>query len=211
MFMKGFFASMFALFLSPFGLIALATLDSSMLFFLPAATDMAVIILTARYRDLFWIFPIMATAGSLIGSYITFWLGRKIGENSLVWWVSERRLKSIQQKVKTKGAVALAIPGLIPPPFPLTPFILVCGALKVNKRKFFLTLGSARLLRFSLGAVLSLIYGRRVVTLLESEMFQMVIAAFFVLAFFGTAYSTYRNIKTTRKYRAGKSHAGKAA
>jgi membrane protein YqaA with SNARE-associated domain len=54
-----------------------------MLFFLPAATDLAVIILTARHRDLFWAFPVLATAGSLLGAYVTFWLGRKIGENSL--------------------------------------------------------------------------------------------------------------------------------
>jgi membrane protein YqaA with SNARE-associated domain len=210
--MQGFFGAMFSWFLSPFGLVALSALDSSMLFFLPAATDMAVIILTARQRAMFWAFPVLATTGSLIGAYVTFWLGRKIGENSLACWVSERRLKSVQQKVKTKGAIALAIPGLMPPPFPLTPFILVCGALKVNKLKFFLTLGEARLLRFGLAAVLALIYGRRIITLLESEMFQLIIAGFIVIALVGSAYSAYRVIKTTRKYRAGKSQvAAKAA
>ena len=203
--MQGFFSSIFTSFLSPIGLLALSSLDSSMLFFLPAATDMAVIILAARSREFFWAFPILATVGSLIGAYFTFWLGGKIGENSLACWVSERRLKSVQQKIKTKGAIALAIPGLLPPPFPLTPFILVCGALKVSKWRFFLTLAVARLLRFGLGSVLALIYGRRIIVLLESDIFQIVIAGFIVIALLGTAYSAYRLIQTTRKYRSGKS------
>jgi len=205
--MHGFFGSVFSWFLSPVGLIALSALDSSMLFFLPAATDMGVIILTARHPHLVWAFPILATSGSLVGAYVTFWLGRKIGENSLACWVSERRLKLVQQKVKTKGAIALALPGLMPPPFPLTPFILVCGALKVNKVKFFLTLGSARLVRFGLAAVLARIYGRRIIRLLESDQFQAIVAGSIVIAFLGTAYSIYRLIQTTRKHRVGQSRA----
>jgi hypothetical protein len=43
-------------------------------------------------------------------------------------------------------------------------------------------------------------------------MFQLIIAGFIVIALVGSAYSAYRVIKTTRKYRAGKSQgAAKAA
>jgi len=66
--MSKFFASIFGLFLSPLGLVVLAALDSSMVFFLPAAVEAAVVILTARYRELVWLFPILAAGGSMAGS-----------------------------------------------------------------------------------------------------------------------------------------------
>src|SRR5262245_62050932 len=107
--MSTFFQSIFTAFLSPWGLLALATLDSSMLFFLPVAVDAAVIILSARYSEMFWVFPILATTGSVVGASITFWTGRKIGENSLEIWVPKARLQRIRSKLKDKGAIALAV------------------------------------------------------------------------------------------------------
>jgi membrane protein YqaA with SNARE-associated domain len=198
------------MFLSPFGLISLAALDSSMLFFLPAAVDMAVIILVARSPEYFWAFPVLATAGSLVGACVTFYIGCKVGENSLDCWIPEPKLKSIQKKVKDKGAIALAIPGLLPPPFPLTPFILACGALKVRRRTFFLTLAGARLLRFSVAAILALLYGRSIIGVLESDIFKLIITGFVLIAVVGSAYSAYRVIRSTRKHR-GKSGSKKAA
>jgi membrane protein YqaA with SNARE-associated domain len=199
--MQGFLSSIFSIFLSPVGLVALAVLDSSMLFFLPAAVDTAIVILVASQREFFWVFSILATAGSLAGAYITFQIGAKIGEASLSCWVPERRLKSIQKKVKDKGAVALAIPGLMPPPFPLTPFILACGALKVSRSKFFLTLAGARLLRFGTASVLALIYGRQIIGVIESDLFQALVSCFILVAIAGTAYSGYRLVEGSRAYR----------
>ena len=80
--MHKFFASIFGLFLSPLGLVVLAALDSSMIFFLPAAVEGAVVILTARYREFVWLFPLLATAGSVAGAWVTFGLGGKVGEES---------------------------------------------------------------------------------------------------------------------------------
>ena len=48
-----------------------------MLFFLPFGVDAVVIYLAARDRDLFWIYPLLATAGSLVGAALTYWIGRE--------------------------------------------------------------------------------------------------------------------------------------
>jgi len=207
--MYTFFQSIFAAFLSPSGLFALAALDSSMLFFLPIAVDAAVIVLSARHAEMFWVFPLLATAGSLVGASITFWIGQKIGENSLEVWVSKARLQSIRSKLKDKGAIALAVPAIMPPPFPLTPFILACGAFSVSKLRFFLMLGFMRFLRFGIVSVLGWLYGRRIVRIMESNVFQGVIAFFILVAMVGTAYTAYRLIKTTRSYRRGRTPGGK--
>src|SRR5262245_38236692 len=119
--MQKFFASIFGMFLSPWGLVVLAALDSSMFFFLPMAVEAAVVILTARHRELVWLFPILAAAGSVAGAALTFMIGSKVGDEGLTRWVPERRLKGIQQRIKQKGAIALGSAGLLPPPFPLAP------------------------------------------------------------------------------------------
>jgi membrane protein YqaA with SNARE-associated domain len=199
------FAWIFRLFLSPLGLVALAALDSSMLFFLPAAVDTAVVILSARYNEMFWIFPLLAATGSVIGASVTFWIGCKIGESSLEYWVSKKRLERVRSKIKSKGAIALAIPALMPPPFPLTPFILACGALSVSTKRFFVTLGLMRLLRFGIVSVLGWVYGRRILGVLESDIFEGIIAFLILIALAGTAYTAYRVIVTTRTYRSKRS------
>lgn len=196
------FAYAFGLMLSPLGLFVLAVLDSSMLFFLPAAVDAAIIVLVARHRELFWIFPILASAGSLAGAYVTFRIGAKIGENSLANWIPPHRLRSIQKKIGDKGAIALALPGVMPPPFPLTPFVLACGALGVRPSRFFLTLGLARLFRFGVVTGLALLYGRRILALLESDSFKTIVTCFLFVALAATAYSAVRIVRSTKPRKA---------
>src|SRR6476660_9157482 len=93
-----------ALFASPLGVIVLAALDSTLFFSLPFGIDAAVIILAARLRDLWWIVPFLATAGSVAGAALTFWMGMKIGEQGLERWVPAKRLERIRAKVRKKGA-----------------------------------------------------------------------------------------------------------
>jgi membrane protein YqaA with SNARE-associated domain len=167
----------------------MGALDTSMLFFLPLGIDALVIYLAARDQELFWAYPLLATAGSVMGASLTYWIGLKLGDGGLKRIVSERRLERLQERVRDKGAIALAIPALLPPPFPLTPFILTCGALKVNPWRFFLTFSAVRLLRFGAEAVLAQLYGRRVLTVLQSDTFQIAIIAFAVMAIAGTLAS----------------------
>jgi membrane protein YqaA with SNARE-associated domain len=210
--MTAFFEWIFQAFLSPLGLVGLAALDSSMLFFLPAAVDSAVVILSARHQEMFWVFPLLATAGSLAGASVTYWIGAKIGGNGLEHWVSKRRQDRVRRKIKNKGAIALAVPALMPPPFPLTAFILACGALSVSRTRFFITLSLMRLVRFGAVSVLGWIYGRKILTVFDSNIFKGIIAAFILLALVGSAYTVYRLVITTRRYRSqGSGSAAKKA
>lgn len=187
--MTGFFYSVFGFFLTWWGAFLMAALDASMLFFLPFGIDAVVIFLAASNRDLFWLYPLLATAGSLAGGAVTFWIGRGMGSAGVERIVSPRRLERLKHKVNERGAVAMALPALLPPPFPLTPFILTCGALDVNRTRFFATFGAVRLLRFGIEAWLARTYGRGVLAILQSETFQMVVIAFIGIAVVGTIAS----------------------
>lgn len=192
-------SSLFRLFLSWWGAAVLAALDSSMFFFLPFGVDAVVVYLAARNEGVFWVYPLLATAGSLAGAATTFWIGRKLGEKGLDRLVPKHRIERMQCRVKDSGAIAFAIPALLPPPFPLTPFILTCGALAVDLRRFLLTFGTVRLLRFGAEAVLARTYGRGVLRVLESDGFRFVITAFIGIAVVGTLISLGLLWRSTRR------------
>ena len=81
--MRSLFSFLLGYFLSPAGVLVLAALDSSLIFFLPLGIDFVVIILSARKPELFWLYALLATAGALVGAAVTYWIGRKIGEHAV--------------------------------------------------------------------------------------------------------------------------------
>ena len=171
------------------GLALFSALDSSLVFFMPFGVDAIVIYLASRNQELFWLYPLVAAAGSLAGTAVTYWIGRAAGDAGLPRLIPERRLKRLQGRVRDQGAIALALPALLPPPFPLTPFVLTCGALKVNPWRFFPAFGVIRLIRFSISTALALIYGPSIVRVLESDRVQVVVIGFVMLAVIGTIAS----------------------
>jgi membrane protein YqaA with SNARE-associated domain len=200
--MRAFLASIFGGLISWWGLWLTAAADSTMVFFLPLAVDITVIVLASRSPELFWLYPIVASGGSLCGAAVTFYVGRRLGEAGLKHFVSTGRLKSIRRRIEDKGAVALAVLDLIPPPFPFTACILAAGALGVNTRLFFITLGLTRLLRFGLEALLAHYYGPEIIGWLESDTFEYIGIFLFVVATLGTAITTVQLIRHTRAHRA---------
>src|SRR3954467_8116198 len=179
------FHSAFHLFLSWWGAYLLAALDATMVFFLPFGVDALVIYLAARNGMWFWLYPLLATAGSVTGAAVTFWVGRKLGEMGLARLVPDRQLARLKRRVQKRGAFAMAFAALLPPPFPLTPFVLTCGALEVDRWMFFSTFAVMRLIRFGSEAALARVYGRGVLRMLESQQFQMVVIGFIVVAVIG--------------------------
>ena len=81
--MRSFSHWIITLFASPAGVVVLAALDSTLFFSLPFGIDGAVIVLAARLHDLWWTVPLLATAGSIAGAALTFWMGATIGDHGL--------------------------------------------------------------------------------------------------------------------------------
>lgn len=179
--MRSFSHWIVALLTTPIGIVGLAALDSTLVFFLPLGIDVAVIIVAARPQQPWWAVPFLATAGSVAGAAVTFWMGVKAGEKGLDRYLPPKRLASIRSRIHNRGAVALAVLDLIPPPFPFTAFVLAAGALEVKRATFFATLALCRLLRFGVEAALAAIYGRLIVSWLKSDLLYD-IASFFIAA-----------------------------
>jgi membrane protein YqaA with SNARE-associated domain len=195
--MRSFSVWVLALFASPAGVVVLAALDSTLFFSLPFGIDAAVIILAARLRAHAWVVPLLATGGSLAGAWLTFWMGAKIGEQGLERYVGPKRLKRIRAKIHSRGAIALAVLDLIPPPFPFTPFVLAAGALEVSTFTFFATLTICRMLRFGLETALAVVYGARILTWLDSDLFHATVTGCIVIAAVLTTLSLVKIIRTS--------------
>jgi membrane protein YqaA with SNARE-associated domain len=187
------------LFASPIGIVVLAALDSTLFFNLPLGIDAVVIILAAQMRELAWIVPLLAAGGSVAGAWLTFWMGAKIGEKGLNRYGPKKRLEKIRARIRRSGAVALAALDLIPPPFPFTLFVLAAGALEVKPTTFFVTLAACRIFRFGLEAALAVVYGRRILAWLDSDLFHDIVGFFIMLAIVLTVVSIARLVLSTRK------------
>ena len=200
--MRALFYSFLGYFLTPTGLLLLAALDSSMVFFLPLGIDFALILLAARKPDLFWLYAILATVGSLLGAGATFWIGRKVGEHGLSKFVKASRLERIQKRVGDSAAVTIAALGIIPPPFPFTAFVLTSGAAQVNPWTFLLTLAGVRALRFLGEGLLAAHYGKGIIGWMKSTTFTVTVGALAAIAVIGTIVSGVALYRSARRERA---------
>jgi membrane protein YqaA with SNARE-associated domain len=179
-------------FLSPLGIVVLGAIDSSILFAAPFALDFAVIAMTARHRDTFWLFPLLAASGSMAGATVTFWIGGRIGEEGLDRYIPRQRLERVLQRGRTTGLVALALLALVPPPFPFTAIILGAGAIKLDAARFLAAVAGVKCLRYGAEAALALLYGSHIVTWIESDVAEAIGVAMALLVVGGVAWSLGR-------------------
>lgn len=186
---RGAFFSFLGYFLTPAGLVAIGILDASVVFYLPLGVDFVAIIMTARKPEWFWLYAILATIGSTLGSAGTYWVGKKIGEKGLARFVKERQVQRMKARLD-RGAFVVAALGAIPPPFPFTAFVLGAGAFELRLWAFFLWLALARLLRFVCETALAAHYGSRIIRWMKTPMFETIVGGFIVLVVIGTIVSS---------------------
>ena len=198
--MRRFFYSILGYFLTPAGIVVMGALDASLVFFLPLGIDFVVIVMTARKPELFWLYALLATAGSLIGGAATYWIGKKLGDKGLSRFVTPRRLARVKEQVN-RGAYVVAGLALIPPPFPFTPFVLASGALGMNPWGFFAGLAGARILRFGVEGTLAYMYGSQILRWMKTPAFQAVVGVFIALAVIGTIVSAVVAIRASARGR----------
>ena len=197
--MRSLFYSFLGFFLTPSGLVLLAALDSSMVFFLPLGIDFVLILLAARKPDVFWLYAILATIGSVLGAAGTFWIGRQVGEHGLSRFVKTSRLKRVQERVGDSAAITVAALAIIPPPFPYTAFVLTSGAARVNPWTFLVTLAGVRALRFLGEGLLAAHYGKGIIGWMKSTTFTVTVGAMAAIAIVGTIVSGVALYRSTKR------------
>ncbi len=143
------------------GLIPLGLLDNSLIP-LPGSVDVATIILSSRQDDWWPYYALMATAGSVLGGFLTYRMARRGGKATLERRFSRGQVDKVYSIFGRWGFGAIAVAALLPPPAPMVPFLLVAGAMQYPVRKFLTALTLGRAVRYTVLAYLAARYGRHV-------------------------------------------------
>ena len=161
-------ASTFLRFLASFGLFGIflvSIVDSSFVPLpVPGVTDIMLIVFAAQKAN--WILLILlATAGSALGGYLSYEVGHAGGMQFLEKHVPARIFKNVSAWIEKNAFLAIAFPAILPPPMPLSPFVLAAGALKMSKKKFLTIFTVSRGARHAFAVWLGIVYGKHVVHL----------------------------------------------
>lgn len=173
----------------------MGVLDSSILM-LPLGNDFLIVGLSARHPARVPYYAVMATVGSVIGTYITVWLSRKGAEG--VEKKGKKYLVRIEKKVKEHAGWAVGLASLMPPPFPFTFFVAAAAALKYPVKKLLLVVAAGRVVRFVIEGMLAVKYGRWILALAESPRFKYFIIFVAVISIAGTAFSIFQWVRRSK-------------
>jgi membrane protein YqaA with SNARE-associated domain len=187
------------------GLFVVAIVDSSVIPLpLPGSTDLLLLLLTARRGMSYWGaggLALWALAGSMIGGYLTWSAGRKGGEVTLAKRVPKRFLDKLNGWVEHHGRLSVGLAAFLPPPIPLTPFLLAAGALGVPRVQFLWSYGIGRALRYGLLAWLGMTFGRHVVRVWEKTLngwSTRILWAYAALVAIGVGYGVWKYMSRRR-------------
>ncbi len=152
--------------LGALGLFFLAILDSSPI---PTfgAPDILTAVLSASHRDPWYEYAATATAGSVIGAYITFRLARKAGSAYLDKKFEKGKVSKLLQVFKKWGTGTLVATTLIPLPSPTTMFFAAAGASDYPLGEFLAVVAVSRAVRYSAIALVADHYGRHFIRALR--------------------------------------------
>ena len=152
--------------LGALGLFFLAILDSSPL---PTfgGTDILTAILAASQRNPWYEYAAVATAGSVIGAYLTFRIARKAGLAYLHSRFGNRKLDAILSFFQKWGTGGLAVSTAVPFPFPTSVFFAAAGASNYGAGRFLTVVTICRAARYGIIAIIADHYGRHFIRVLR--------------------------------------------
>jgi membrane protein YqaA with SNARE-associated domain len=178
------------------GLIVLGLADNSVIP-LPGSMDVLTIVLAASHRDWWFYYSLMATAGAVIGGYLTYRLGREGGKETLERKFPKNKVEKLYRTFERRGFLAVSVPAMLPPPVPIVPFLLAAGALHYPRKKFLASLAFGRAVRFTIVGFLAAHYGPEIVQFF-SKYYKPTLYTLIALAIVGAlaglwAYLRYRH------------------
>jgi len=145
------------------GVLLVSIVDSSFVPLpIPGITDIMIVVLAAQHANLFLLIG-GATFGSFLGGFFSYKVGQSGGMAFLEKHVPPGIFKRVTSWMEEHAILSIALPAILPPPMPLSPFVLAAGALNMSRNKFLTTFTVSRFLRHAFAAWLGIYYGRHVI------------------------------------------------
>jgi membrane protein YqaA with SNARE-associated domain len=133
-----------------------ALLDSSSI---PVPMDLFIAGWVWNDRSHFWLYCVLAAAGSALGGLVPYGVGRAGGELFLLKRVNRERFEQMRNRFERQEFLAVMIPSMLPPPTPWKVFIFGAGVFEMRVLPFMLAVFCGRLVRWVLLSLLVLKLG----------------------------------------------------
>ena len=144
------------------GVFLVSIVDSSFVPLpIPGLTDIMLVLYAAQHANP-WMLIAIATAGSALGGLFSHKVGQSGGMAFIEKRTPPRIFKQVTGWMEAHAILAVAVPAVLPPPMPLSPFVLAAGALNMSRKKFMWTFTLSRLARHAFAVWLGVHYGRAV-------------------------------------------------
>jgi membrane protein YqaA with SNARE-associated domain len=180
------------------GLVILGIADNSIIP-LTGSMDVLTIWLAARHHEPWPYYAVMATLGAMIGGYITYAIARKGGQEAMERKLSKKRAKKVSRAFERWGFLAVALPALLPPPFPFVPFLIAAGAGQYSPKKFLGSLLLGRGVRYSIESYLGYHYGRHILRFF-SQYYAPALSILIGLAVLGSLLTLIQYLRYRRQH-----------
>ncbi len=135
---------------------AMALLDSSSI---PVPMDIFIAGWVWNDHQRFWMYCVMAAAGSAVGGLLPYGLGRAGGELFLLKRINRERFERLRERFEKQEFLAMTIPSMLPPPTPWKLFVFAAGVFEMKVWLFMLAVFCGRLIRWLILSLLVLKLG----------------------------------------------------
>lgn len=169
----------------PFGIFAIALLDSALIP-LPGGPDAVMLLLSAARPAWMPLYAMAATLGSVAGCVILYYISRRAGRRALERFSAEKQAR-VKQLVDRYDVLSVLVASVLPPPFPFKLFVITAGVFRLSVWRFAAAVAVGRAFRFLFEGFVAVKYGARAKDLL-AEYYPVVgiaLAALIVVGFVG--------------------------
>jgi membrane protein DedA with SNARE-associated domain len=169
------------------GLFVVTFLDSSFLS-LPEIADLLIVWMITHHKSRMPLYVASAVVGSMIGSLLMYYVGRKGGQALVRKRIAGRTVERTLAAIERHGMLSLVVAALLPPPSPLKAFVLLAGAAGVSVPRFLTAIGTGRTIRYLGLGVLAITYGDRAMAYVHENKATVAVAGIVVLLLGAAAY-----------------------
>jgi membrane protein YqaA with SNARE-associated domain len=113
----------------------------------------------------FYLYVIVAAAGSALGGLLPFLLGRAGGELFLMKRIDRDRYEQLRDRFEKQEFLAMMVPSMLPPPTPWKLFVFAAGVFEMKVGTFLLSVFVGRVIRDMVIAILTIEYGPEIVNI----------------------------------------------
>ena len=142
-----------------FGLFAIALLDSALIP-LPGGPDAVMLLLSTQSPARMPLYALGATAGSVLGCVILYYISRRAGRRALEKFPPQKQAR-VKELVDRYDVLSVLVASVLPPPFPFKLFVITAGVFRLSLVRFAAAVAVGRAFRFFLEGYLAVRYGEQ--------------------------------------------------